>query len=471
MKILLTGASGYIGKQLLPVLVRDGHKVVCCVRDINRFTIHESLKENIEIIEVDFLNKASLEKIPKDIDAAYYLIHSMASSNDYATLELKSARYFKEVIRQTRVRHIIYLSGIVNEETLSKHLASRSDVETELAKGSYPFTTLRAGIIIGSGSASFEIIRDLVEKLPVMVAPKWLLTKCQPISILDVVEFLNKSLMNELTFNRSYDIGGPEVLNYKEMLLGYSKVRGLKRRIYIIPVLTPKISSFWLYFITSTSYKLATALVSSMKVEVVCRNDEINHLLNIWPISYGESVQKAFSVLKNNPVISAWNEVGKINQINQNLADFIKVPINGCFIDFRTKEILNYDKTSRKFWDIIDGKSWICSKWQSKLNIFTDKLLTARKLERGRIDYNNFSNNYEFDSWWILYENRSEGRIVLYNKTKKLGEVWLEYIMMKNQLNQSFIFRPLGVSGRMYWYLKYPLHKLILKGFINQLSG
>ncbi len=292
MKILLTGASGYIGKRLLPELISQGHQVVCCVRDKHRFSPPPSIQDKIEIIEVDFLDKQSLQNIPKDIDGAYYLMHSMSSSKNYEALEKQSAINFRETINESNAKHIVYLSGIINETSLSKHLSSRKTVEIELSKGNYHFTTLRAGIIIGSGSASFEIIRDLVEKLPLMITPKWLNTKCQPISIADVTHFLSDSLMNQQTFDQSFDIGGPDILSYKDMLLGYAKAKGLKRWIYTIPVMTPKISSYWLYFVTSTSYKLATALVSSMKVEVVCRNNEINQILKINPIGYQESIQK-----------------------------------------------------------------------------------------------------------------------------------------------------------------------------------
>jgi uncharacterized protein YbjT (DUF2867 family) len=187
MRILLTGATGYIGKRLLPVLVKNGHHVVCCVRDVNRFSPPESIMSFIEIVEVDFLEEDTLKNIPKDIDAAYYLIHSMSTSNEYEKLEQLSAQNFNRSLEGASVRHVIYLSGIVNEDGLSKHLKSRKNVENILEDGAFNLTTLRAGIIIGSGSASFEIIRDLVEKLPYMIAPKWLNTKCQPIGIRDVI--------------------------------------------------------------------------------------------------------------------------------------------------------------------------------------------------------------------------------------------------------------------------------------------
>ena len=198
MKILLTGATGYIGKRLLPVLVEAGHEVTCCVRDLSRFEPPESLKQKISIIKLDLLDEASLSNIPKDIDGAYYLVHSMSASSDYKLLEQQSAVNFRNALAITNAQHVIYLSGIVNETNLSEHLSSRKNVEDELKRGPYQFTTLRAGIIIGSGSASFEIIRDLVEKLPVMITPKWLNTRCQPIAVSDVISFLSKSIFTLL---------------------------------------------------------------------------------------------------------------------------------------------------------------------------------------------------------------------------------------------------------------------------------
>src|SRR5210317_1077120 len=216
--------------------------VVCCVRDAMRFNLNDFERKHIEVIEIDLLNRESLDKLPADIDGAYYLVHSMSSNHNFDELERICALNFVSYLNQTTVKHVIYLSGIVNSSELSKHLDSRKNVEDILAKGTYNFTCLRAGIIIGSGSASFEIIRDLVEKLPVMITPKWLRTRCQPIGISDVLLFLTKSLFNEKTFNRNFDIGGPDVLTYKEMLLGLAKHRNLNRTILIVPVMTPKLS-------------------------------------------------------------------------------------------------------------------------------------------------------------------------------------------------------------------------------------
>ena len=193
MKILLTGANGYIGKRLLPVLIHQGHTVVCGVRDSLRFHVADSLQAKVQVLQIDLLDRESLKKIPSDIKVAYYLVHSMSSSKNYEELEQQSAMNFTEAMNRTSVQQVVYLSAIINGKHLSKHFNSRKNVELELGKGEFALTTLRAGIIIGSGSASFEIIRDLVEKLPIMVTPKWVKTKTQPIGIADVISILSKN--------------------------------------------------------------------------------------------------------------------------------------------------------------------------------------------------------------------------------------------------------------------------------------
>jgi uncharacterized protein YbjT (DUF2867 family) len=239
---------------LLQALLADGHDVICLVRDKRRFDWDDFSKEDlkkISVVEGDLSSAASLASAPVDFDVAYYLVHSMSSSyEDFTRIESESAKNFVELVNRSNAKQIIYLSGIVNDEALSSHLLSRKNVEDILKTSKVPATVLRAAIIIGSGSASFEIIRDLVEKLPVMIAPRWLSTKSQPIAISNVVEFLRGVLMNEVTFDKSFDIGGPEVLTYSEMLLKFAKVRKLKRLIIPIPIMTPKLSSYWLYFVT-----------------------------------------------------------------------------------------------------------------------------------------------------------------------------------------------------------------------------
>ncbi len=228
LNILITVANGYIGQRLIPVLLQHGYILFCCVRDKERLE-DEHQHERIHTIEVDFLDSVSTIVFPKNIDAAYFLIHSMSSKGNFEEKELTAANNFLQLIEKINCKQTIYLSGIVNEEHLSKHLYYRLAVEKRLSKSKIPITVLRAGIIVGSGSASFEIIRDIVEKLPVMVTPKWLNTKCQPIAVRNVIEFLSGVLLKENTYYNYYDISGVEILSYKQMLLQFAEVRKLKR--------------------------------------------------------------------------------------------------------------------------------------------------------------------------------------------------------------------------------------------------
>ena len=471
MKILLTGASGYIGKRLLPVLVENGHEVVCCVRDKTRFSYPKSLDPKVKVVEVDLLDSSSLENIPEDIDGAFYLVHSMSNSSDYLQLEKKCAVNFRNAINKTNTQHVVYLSGIVNEEALSEHLNSRKNVEIELGKGKYPLTTLRAGIIVGSGSASFEIIRDIVEKLPIMITPKWLKTKCQPIGIADVIRFLSKSILNPKTYHQNFDIGGPDILSYKEMLLEFGKSRNLKRYILTVPVMTPKLSAYWLYFVTSTSYKLALALVSSMKIEVLCRNNEINKILNIEPISYKESLERAFSKIDRNEVVSSWKDAFISSGVKFNISDFIAVPSFGCFKDKREEKFVNRENCINNIWSIGGENGWYSGNLLWRIRGLMDKIAGGVGLRRGRTSEDSLNAGDALDFWRVLYANKEEGRLLLFAEMKLPGEAWLEFRIVGDKLIQTATFRPLGLLGRLYWFSVLPFHGYIFKGMIKTISS
>ncbi len=470
MKILLTGATGYIGKRLLPLLLAAEYQVICCVRDKNRFHYQGVNSRNLEVIEIDFLKKESLNKIPLNIDGAYYLMHSMSTQTDYKDLELLSAKNFKEKISETNVRHVIYLSGIVNEKSLSVHLSSRKAVEDELSKGNYSFTALRAGIIIGSGSASFEIIRDLVEKLPIMITPKWLNTKCQPIGIADVINILFRSLFNEKTYNKDFDIGGPDILSYKDMLLKFAKIRGLKRKIFVVPIMTPRLSSYWLYFVTSTSYKLAIALVESMKVEVICRNNSINNILEINPLTYEAALKNAFTKIETNEIISSWKDSLISGRFDVNISEYIHVPIFGCFIDKRMMQINNTEKTLDRIWKIGGECGWYYADFLWQLRGFIDKLAGGVGLRRGRSNPTSINTGDSIDFWRVLYADKAEKRLLLFAEMKLPGDAWLEFIIKDNYLIQTATFRPKGLWGRLYWFSVYPFHGFIFHGMLKNLT-
>ncbi|MGI8600412.1 MAG: SDR family oxidoreductase [Chitinophagaceae bacterium] len=473
MKIFLTGATGYIAQRLLPVLLEQGHEVVCCLRDVNRFDADAYPTSNlISLAEVDFLKKETLKNIPHDIDAAYYLIHSMSSSaGDFTTMEAAAAENFVLALNSTQAKQIIYLGGIANEKVLSKHLHSRKNVEDILAAGTVPLTTLRAGIIVGSGSASFEIIRDLVEKLPIMIAPRWLNTKCQPIAISNVIEFLARVLFREETYNNSYDIGGPDILTYKQMLLGFAQVRGLKRKIFVVPVMTPKLSSYWLYFVTATSYTLAKNLVDSMKVEVVCEPNSLSPLLGINLIAYKKAISLAFDKIEQNAVISSWKDALTSDVLNKGIAQYIEVPVNGCFKDVRKIKISSSDDVLNKIWSIGGKTGWYYGNWMWALRGFLDKMVGGVGLRRGRKSPTIIRAGDSLDFWRVLLANKEQKRLLLYAEMKLPGEAWLEFkITNENILEQTATFRPLGLWGRIYWYSVLPFHGFIFNGMIKRIA-
>ena len=472
MKILLTGVTGYIAQRLLPVLLENGHEVVCCVRDSNRFNSRKYLSSNISVIEVDFLNAESLQNIPKDIDVAYYLIHSMSTQQgDFESMEEVCATNFRNRIEQTNAKQVIYLSGISNADDLSKHLSSRKNVETVLSGANFALTTLKAGIIVGSGSASFEIIRDLVEKLPFMITPRWLKTKTQPIAIRNVVEFMIGVIANAETYNKSYDIGGPDILSYKEMLMRFAEIRGLKRHILIVPVMTPKISSYWLYFVTATSFALAKNLVHSMKVEVIGKPNNLASMLGINLIDYSTSIRLAFDKIEQNQVLSSWKDAQTSNIFSEGFSKHIEVPTNGCFKDIRSLKTENSEASLQKIWSIGGKTGWYYGTWLWEIRGFLDQLIGGVGMRRGRRSNTELNTGDALDFWRVMIADKDEKRLLLYAEMKLPGEAWLEFkINKENVLTQTATFRPLGLFGRLYWYSVLPFHGLIFKGMINKIA-
>ena len=473
MRILLTGATGYIAQRLLPVLLHNGHHVICCVRDKSRFNLDRFRSPDLELIQVNFLDQKTLDHIPADIDAVYYLIHSMSTNiGDFAKMEDVSARNFRSRIEQTNAKQVIYLSGIINTVKLSKHLSSRKNVEEILKSDKYSLTTLKAGIIIGSGSASFEIIRDLVEKLPLIIAPRWLNTRSQPIAIRNVIEYLVGVLDNRQTYNNNYDIGGPEVLTYKEMLLRFAKVRHLKRVIWVVPVMTPRLSSYWLYFVTSTSYSLAINLVNSMKVEIVCKENLINEVIDgIRLIGFDEAIQLAFDKIEQNQVASTWKDALTSSILTKGISKLIQVPVYGCFTDKREMKIDNSERVLQNIWSIGGTNGWFYGNWLWRIRGILDKLAGGVGLRRGRKNPTDISAGESLDFWRVLLADKEGKRLLLYAEMKLPGEAWLEFkITDDNVLVQTATFRPLGVWGRNYWYAVLPFHGFIFKGMINNIA-
>ena len=473
MKILLTGANGYIGMRLLPLLLEMGHHVICAVRDKTRLSVDKEIRTQIEVIEIDFLEEPTENILPKDIDAAYFLIHSMSTStHDFDELEATTARNFNKIVANTNIQQVIYLSGIVNDEVLSKHLRSRKNVEDILYEGDFNLTVLRAGIIVGSGSSSFEIIRDLCEKLPFMITPKWVLTKTQPIAIRDVISFLTGVLGNEKTYNDSFDIAGPDVFTYKEMLHLYAEARGFKNWILTVPIMTPKLSSYWLYFVTSTSYKLALNLVDSMKIEVIAKDKRLQEILNIKPHTYIEAIGMAFKKIEQNLVVSSWKDSMISGRFNENIEKHIQVPKFGILKDAKQLKINNSDEVLERIWSIGGETGWYYGNWLWKIRGFIDKLSGGVGLRRGRTHPNRIYTGDSLDFWRVLLADKKTKRLLLFAEMKLPGEAWLEFRIDENNiLHQTATFRPRGLKGRLYWYSIVPFHYFIFGGMIKNIAN
>jgi uncharacterized protein YbjT (DUF2867 family) len=473
MKILLTGANGYVGRRLLPELLEQGHEVVCCVRDKNRLGLDALTMSRIAIWEVDFLDEVKLTNCPEGIDIAYFLIHSMSSSTQlFDKLEASAAQNFNSYSHHMNIKQVIYLSGIVNDPKLSKHMLSRNNVEKILFTGKPKVTVLKAGIIVGSGSSSFEIIRDLCEKLPLMITPKWVLTKTQPIAIRDVIQYLIGVQNKQECFNESFDIGGPNIITYKQMMQLYAKTRDIKLAIWTIPVMTPKLSSYWLYFVTSTSYKLAMNLVDSMKVEVVCNDNRLQKMLNIKPISYVDAIKLAFEKIEQNLVISSWKDSLSSSRFKKNLSNYIQVPNFGCLKDHKKIQLKSSNQALENIWSIGGDKGWYYGNWMWQLRGFLDKLFGGVGLRRGRTSPTHIDNGDALDFWRVLLADKEEKRLLLFAEMRVPGEAWLEFRIDKNNtLHQIATFRPIGILGRLYWYSMIPFHFFIFSGMIKNIAN
>ena len=473
LRILLTGTTGYIGRRLLPVLLEQGHHVFCMVRDQRRLDISDYSEEHRQrttIIEADLNDPDSLKVLPKDIDLAYYLVHSMSTKADFIEMEQENAETFVNYINQTQTKQIIYLSGIANDTGLSKHLNSRKNVETILATSKVPLTVLRAAIIIGSGSASFEIIRDLVEKLPVMVAPKWLNSRCQPIGIRNVIEYLIVVMLKEEAYNQVYDIGGPDILTYRDMLLGYAKIRGLRRWIIQVPVLSPKLSSYWLYFVTSTSFSLAKSLVSSLKNEVVCSDNRIQQLVPTHLLHYDETLRLTLDRIQQRLVISSWKDAIATDTMDHHFLNHVDVPTYGCFID---KRKIDFERPRQEvidtIWKIGGDQGWYYANLLWRIRGLIDKFFGGVGLRRGRRNATELKAGDALDFWRVLLADKENGRLLLYAEMKLPGEAWLEFRVRQHTVIQTATFRPLGVLGRLYWYLVLPFHGFIFPGMLRNI--
>jgi len=466
MKVLLTGSTGYIGRRLKQKLLSDKNiELRLYVR--NKKALSSDILKETEVFQGDTFDKDKLRLALKDVHTAYYLIHSLASK-DYKNLDKISAQNFIDICEECGVKRVIYLGGLgVKNEDTSKHLLSRIETGEVLSSSSKVQTLwVRAGVIIGSGSTSFEIIRNLTEKLPIMTTPKWVYTKAQPVAVEDVLSYLEQSLYLEEKENLMIDIGS-EQLPYREMMIQTGKALGLKRILIPLPFLSIALSSYWLNIFTPVPFTVAKALIEGLKSEVVIQNDNAKkYFPNIKPITFIDSVKKAVVEIESNQVISRWTDNGgKIwdRDHSKELADAI-------FVDRKEIDISNTSKEDiyKSFMSIGGEQGWFDYDFLWEIRGVIDKLIGGVGLKRGRRDQCDLRIGECLDFWKVVDIKENE-RLLLFAQMKVPGHAWLEFKIEDNKLIQSAYFLPKGVLGRLYWYAMVPLHYFVFSNMIESI--
>lgn len=476
-KILITGANGFVGKRLILHLLNQGHQIYALCR-IKGAKVFSEENPNLHYIWGDLRNSETLKAIPEDIEAAYYLVHSMSEIvGNLVDAEMEVVEQFLKGVKNTKIKQIIYLGGIINDEKrLSPHLKSRLLVEKALKESGIPFTVLRASIIIGAGSASFEIVRDLCEKLPIMIAPKWVKSQCQPIAISDVLFYLSSVLLNPKCLNKIFDIGGPDVFTFKDLMLRYAKFRNLRRWIIDVPVLTPHLSSYWLVFITSVRYSLCAYLVESMKTSTIVTLNEIQKIIPHLCLTYTEALELAFQKIAQNEVTSSWMDSWEILGNDPNIENYIEVPDEGCLKDERRVVVQDSKAAAiERIWRIGGSTGYYALNWAWHLRGLFDKMIGGVGLNRGRRHPSEILAGDSIDFWRVILADKENGHLILFAGMKVPGEAWLQFkFEQKNHelfLIQTATFRPKGILGRLYWYALVPFHFIIFRKMAKALAG
>lgn len=467
-KILITGATGYIGRRLKDRLLADTSlSIRLLVRNINK--VRPAVRAKVEIVEGDTFNKESLERALQGIDVAYYLIHSMGSGKDFEELDRLSAENFRNACVKQGVKKIIYLGGLGVKDTASKHLLSRIETGEILSADPEHITTIwfRAGVILGSGSASFEILRNLVQKLPVMVTPTWVSTRTQPIAVDDVLSYLAAAIRLDVNQNLVVDIGTTP-MTFKEMMQGAANIMGLRRVIIPVPVLTPRLSSFWLILFTPVPYKIASALVEGLRSETVQQNEHAaQYFPEIIPMSFEQAVRRAIKELIENQVISRWcdSSGGKVCDIK--FQDDIATAIltDKRSHDFSPK---SPEQIFKSIMSIGGESGWFTYHFLWSIRGVIDKLVGGYGLNRGRRQNKELRVGDALDFWKVV-DIKKDKRLLLLAQMKLPGRAWLEFDIKDHTLIQTAYFYPRGVWGRLYWYSVLPLHNLVFQDLAQKI--
>ncbi|MEP7026959.1 MAG: SDR family oxidoreductase [Candidatus Eisenbacteria bacterium] len=472
--VLVTGATGYIGGRLVPRLLDLGYRVRCLVRDPSRLE-GRRWHESVEIVTGDVLDAASLAPAMPGVWAAYYLVHSLGSGSDFHRRDLAAAETFGATARAAGVERILYLGGLAEASpTLSEHLRSRQQTGDALRSAGVPVTEFRAGVIVGSGSVSFEMIRYLTERVPIMVCPRWVYTRTQPIGIREVLEYLTAALAVPQSSSRIVEIGGSEIVTYGEMMMTYAEVRGLKRWMVPVPVLTPRLSSYWVNIVTPIPAAIARPLVEGLRNENIVRDPAARELFpEIRPVSYRTSVERTLAQLQASNVETAWSDA--LSTTQGDMPAVVLTNQEGMIRERRQRVI---DVPAGTAYGVFTGlggeRGWFYMNWAWKVRGWLDRLMGGVGLRRGRRDADRLRVGDALD-FWRVEAVEPERMIRLRAEMKLPGEAWLQFEAASGEdgrtlLSQSAFFAPRGLLGWLYWYALYPLHALIFSGLIDGIA-
>ncbi|RJR19653.1 MAG: SDR family oxidoreductase [Desulfobacteraceae bacterium] len=478
--VAVTGATGYVGGRLVPILLENGHRVRVLGRSIAKLKCRPwSNHPRLEIATSDVMDFESLFKGLEGCTAAYYLVHSMQpGEKNFEKADRRAAENMARAAARAGVKRIIYLGGLGEEApSLSRHLRSRAEVAKILKDGEVPTTYLRAAVILGAGSASFEILRYLVERLPVMTTPRWVRTPCQPIAIRNVLNYLAGCLEKEETKGRTFDIGGPDILTYQDLMQIYAEEAGLPKRIIIpLPFLSPRLSSYWLHLVTPVPPSLARPLVEGLKSPVVCKENEIRNLIPQKLLTCREAVRIALDRVSQNRIETCWSDAGKSmapEWVTCGDAQYAGGIILECC--YRTVIRAPMEDLWRPIQEIGGKAGWYFADSLWKIRGILDRLAGGTGLRRGRRHPVEIRTGDALDFWRVLEVN-PPSRILLHAEMRLPGDAVLEFRLTsmgyeETEILQISKFLPRGVLGLLYWYGLYPFHQFIFKGMLNAIAG
>lgn len=471
--ILVTGATGYVGGRLVPRLLDAGHRVRCLARDPRRLE-GRPWRGRVGVVAGDVLVPESLEPALAGVEVAFYLIHSLGSGEEFARRDREAARAFGAAARRAGVARIVYLGGLGDPASdLSHHLRSRQETGAALGVGGVPVTEFRAGVVVGSGSLSFEMIRYLAERVPVMVCPRWVFTRTQPIAIRNVLDYLVAALGHPESAGRVVEIGGADVVTYGDMMTGYARERGLRRWLLPVPVLTPRLSSYWVHLVTPIPAAIAQPLIDGLKNEVVVRSTAARELFpEIAPVGYREAVRRSLARLEAGRVETSWHDALASSQ--GDLAPVELEEREGMILERRQRIVAAPpERVFRAFSSLGGARGWLYMNWAWHLRGALDRLAGGVGMRRGRRDPVELGPGDALDFWRV--EAVEPGRLLRLRAEMKVpGRAWLQFEAHEHPegtlLGQTAFFAPKGLSGFLYWYLLYPLHALIFSGLARRLG-